>query len=115
MFLDFAGLTTDRETYAAAIRNKVRRIAKIPTCVGIGPTKTIAKLANKVAKRDRNGSGVCDLSYADIDLSDVWGLGRASVAKLNKRGVATVAEFITLPVEEVRELVTVVGARKHAR
>jgi DNA polymerase V len=122
MFLDFAGLTTDREAYAAAIRDKVRRIAKIPTCVGIGPTKTIAKLANKVAKQDRNGSGVCDLSdadtrlkaYRDIDLSDVWGLGRASVAKLNKRGVATVAEFITLPVEEVRELLTVVGARTHA-
>jgi len=121
MFLDFAGLTTDRETHAAAIRDKVRRIAKIPTCVGIGPTKTIAKLANKVAKQDRNGSGVCDLSdpttrltaYRDIDLSDVWGLGRASVAKLNKRGVATVADFITLPVEEVRELLTVVGARTH--
>jgi DNA polymerase V len=122
MFLDFAGLTTDREAHAAAIRDKVRRIAKIPTCVGIGPTKTIAKLANKVAKQDRNGSGVCDLSdadkrlkaYRDIDLSDVWGLGRASVAKLNKRGVATVADFTTLPVEDVRELLTVVGARTHA-
>ena len=85
MFLDFAGLTTDREARAAAIRDNVRRIAKTPTCDGIGPTKSIVKRANKVAKQDRKGSGVCDLSdadtrlkaYRDIDLSDVWGLGRA--------------------------------------
>lgn len=122
MFLDFSGLTIDREAFAASIRDKVRRIAKIPTCVGIGPTKTIAKLANKVAKQNRNGPGVCDLSdestrlkaYRDLDLGDVWGLGRASVTKLNKRGVATVADFIALTQEEVRELLTVVGTRNHA-
>lgn len=45
MFLDFAGLPGDRATLAADLRNKVRRIAKIPTCVGIGPTKTIVSMA----------------------------------------------------------------------
>lgn len=49
MFLDLAGLGGDLPALAADLRASVRRIAKIPTCVGIGPTKTIAKVANKVA------------------------------------------------------------------
>lgn len=121
MFLDLTGVP-DPAGLAHRIRDRVRRIAKIPTCVGIGPTKTIAKLANKAAKSYRTGSGVCDLStadaralaYPDIDLSDVWGLGPASVTKLARRGVTNVADFVALPQDEVRELLTVVGARTHA-
>lgn len=122
MFLDFTPLRGDHAERAADIRDKVRRIAKIPTCVGIGPTKTIAKLANKVAKADRHGSGVCDLSnpdertrvYKNLPLGEVWGLGPASVAKLSKRGIASVADFVAIPIDEVRELLTVVGARTQA-
>ena len=62
MFLDLAGVAGDLVERCAAIRADVRRIAKIPNCVGIGPTKTIAKLANKVAKGDRAGPGVVDFS-----------------------------------------------------
>ena len=61
MFLDLTGVP-DLAALAHDIRDRVRRIAKIPTCVGIGPTKTIAKLANKAANSYRTGSGVCDLS-----------------------------------------------------
>jgi DNA polymerase V len=121
MFMDFAGIA-DMAALAAEIRSYVRRVAKIPTCVGIGPTKTIAKLANKVAKSYRAGNGICDLSsteardavYPTIDISDVWGIGPASQAKLRKRGVITVADFLLMPKEEVRGLMTVVGARTHA-
>ena len=63
MFLDFGGMHKPGEL-ALRIRDAVQRATKIPTCVGIGPTKTIAKLANAVAKMDRAGSGVCDLSNA---------------------------------------------------
>ncbi len=67
----------DQVSLCTQIRAQVRRIAKIPTCIGIGPTKTIAKLANAVAKKDRAGSGICDLStpqarqavYANIFLT----------------------------------------------
>lgn len=62
MFLDLAGLPVDLVALSLELRDKVRRVAKIPTCVGIGPTKTITKLANKLAKADRAGSGVLDLS-----------------------------------------------------
>lgn len=118
MFLDLAGVS-DPMSIAREIRVSVRRIAKIPTCVGIGPTKTIAKLANKMAKSYRTGTGICDFStpdarekaYPAIDISDIWGVGPASVAKLRSQGVNTVADFVALPQEEVRGLMTVVGAR----
>lgn len=121
MFMDFAGIA-DMAALAADIRDHVRRVAKIPTCVGIGPTKTVAKLANKVAKSYRTGVGICDFStsearlaaYPTIDISDAWGIGQASAAKLRKRGVNTVADFLAVPKEEIRGLMTVVGARTHA-
>lgn len=122
MFLDFGGLSGDLALRAKQMRQRVRAIAKIPTCVGIGPTKTIAKLANKVAKGIRGGSGVCDFSdeatrreaYRTIGLSDVWGLGPASVARLAARGIENVADFVALPPDEARDLLTVVGARTQA-
>lgn len=122
MFLDFRGLPGDLVARASEIRAAVRRIAKIPTCVGIGPTKTLAKLANKVAKLDRAGSGVCDLSCPDVRadlfpqlaLGEVWGMGSASIEKLAGQGVRSVAEFAALPHDGVRKLLTVTGQRTHA-
>lgn len=122
MFLDYAGLNRDLAAFSADIRAAVRKIAKIPTCVGIGQTKTLAKLANRVAKADRNGSGVFDLSSAEtrarvfpaLDLADVWGLGRASIDKLARLGVRSVADFVALEPDQVRELLTVTGQRTHA-
>lgn len=122
MFLDYAGLPGDLAAFSADIRAAVRKIAKIPTCVGIGQTKTLAKLANRVAKAERDGAGVFDLSSADtraavfptLDLADVWGLGAASIAKLGNLGVRSVADFVALDGDQVRELLTVTGQRTHA-
>ena len=118
MFLDFSGLQ-DLPCHATAMRAAVLKVAKIPTCVGIGPTKTIAKLANAVAKKDRSGSGVCDFSevgqradtYRSIGIGSVWGVGPASAAKLEKIGVQTVADFVSLPDDEIRKMLSVVGLR----
>ena len=60
MFLDL-DTPADAADLACSLREAVRRIAKIPTYVGIGPTKTIAKLANAVTKSDPALDGVCDL------------------------------------------------------
>jgi DNA polymerase V len=122
MFLDYEGLPVDLVALSLELRVKVLRIAKIPTCVGIGPTKTIAKLANQLAKADRTGSGVLDLScpearaksYQSADISDVWGVGRASTAKLAKLGVRTLADFVVLDPDLVRDMLTVTGQRTHA-
>lgn len=122
MFMDFSGLPGGHAERSVAIRAAVRKIAKIPTCVGLGPTKTIAKLANKLAKADRSGAGVLDLSavearektYSQVALGDVWGLGRASVAKVEKLGVGDVAAFAGMGPGLVRETLTVTGQRTHA-
>jgi DNA polymerase V len=122
MFLDFTGITDDLTALSVDIRAAVRKIAKIPTCVGIGPTKTLAKLANRIAKADRHGSGVFDLSspetrerlFSGLDLADVWGLGKAATEKLDRLGVSNVADFTALGSDQVRELLTVTGQRTHA-
>jgi DNA polymerase V len=118
MFLDFVGIN-DRVVRAIEIRAAVLQATKIPTCVGIGPTKTIAKLANAMAKKDRAGSGVCDLScaavrqqkYQHAEIGSVWGLGQASVGKLAALGVVTISDLIAMPDDRVRELLSVVGLR----
>jgi nucleotidyltransferase/DNA polymerase involved in DNA repair len=79
-----------RVELARALRATVRAWTGIPTCVGIGPTKTLAKRANHIAKTVPDLGGVCDLTdpvaYAHwlcrIDVAEVWGIGRASLAKL---------------------------------
>lgn len=122
MFLDLTGMPGDLAALSADIRAAVRRITKIPTCVGIGPTKTIAKLANKLAKADRDGPGVIDLStaparaaaYLEAPLAEVWGLGRAAQKKLAGQGVSTVAGFVAMPSDLVRDMLTVTGLRTHA-
>lgn len=122
MFVDFGGFGGSLFDRAAAMRADVRRRAKIPTCVGLGPSKTVAKLANKLAKMDRTGPGVVDLcdvdvraaAYVDAPLGEVWGLGRQSQKKLEGQGVTTVAGFVAMPADLVRDLLTVTGLRTHA-
>jgi len=121
MFVDMRGLN-DLVGRSHAIRIEVRKTAKIPTCVGIGPTKTIAKLANGFAKDYHADIGVCDMStpeqraklYRDIPLGEVWGMGSQSVKKMAKLGIETVADFVAMPSEEVRKNLTVTGMRTQA-
>ncbi|MFX4336041.1 hypothetical protein ABTA25_19870, partial [Acinetobacter baumannii] len=79
---------------ARDLRARVLRWTGIPTCVGIGPTKTLAKLANRLAKSDPLYEGVCSLVdpavrtryLATIPVGDIWGIGEASREKLEARG-----------------------------
>jgi DNA polymerase V len=118
MFLDLTGVD-DPFALAVTVRDAVLMSAKIPTCVGIGPTKTIAKLANAVAKFDRGGCGVVDLSdaavradqYRGLPVGKVWGIGSAAAGKLTARGVGTIADFVALADDDIRKLLSVVGLR----
>lgn len=119
MFLGFDEAPQKRPDIARAVRDSVLRIAKIPTCVGIGPTKTIAKLANRHAKNTPDLGGICDLSEPSARLSlfdrwpvaDVWGIGPRTAGKLARHGVSTVSEFLGMPRALVRRELSVVGAR----
>ena len=90
-FLDLGGFDgRDLVAYGREIRETVRQWTGIPTCVGIGPTKTLAKLSNYLAKKRPEYAGVCDLRdegfrqavLPTIPVDEVWGIGRASVGKL---------------------------------
>lgn len=82
--------------FASQIRHLVKQWTGIPTSVGIGQTKTLAKVANHIAKKHML-SGVFDLSYAEsqrfwlarFPVEEVWGIGRAWSKKLKQIGINT--------------------------
>lgn len=102
-----------------AMRQRVRRWTGIPTCVGIGPTKTLAKLANHAAKRRPECAGVCDLSdpalrrpvMEGVDVAEVWGIGGRSAAKLGALGIRSAAQLAAMDPRQARALLTVAGER----
>lgn len=108
-----------REQLGRDLRSTVSMWTGVPTCVGIGPTKTLAKLANKIAKSTPQLGGVCDLTSEEarrewlplVDLEDVWGIGRASQAKLGAFGCKTAADVAALDPKLARKTLTVVGER----
>ncbi len=109
----------ERIAWAQRARDRVRMWTGIPTCVGIGPTKTLAKLANFAAKKRPECAGVCDLSdealrrhiMASTDVGEVWGVGRRYAARLAAFGVRTVADLAALPPASVRQAYGVVLER----
>ena len=85
------------EPLARELRERVLRWVGIPTCVGIASTKTLAKVANFIAKKRPQYRGVCDLRssrvrgelLSTVPVDEVWGIGAASAAKLARIGVQT--------------------------
>jgi DNA polymerase V len=104
-----------------AIRGKVRQWTGIPVCVGIGPTKTLAKLANHIAKKNRQFDGVFDLAaypptelnslLSSIDVAEVWGVGRRIAEKLKSAGIQTVQDLRLIPPKVIRAHFSVVMER----
>lgn len=119
-FLDMTPVAPEhREELGRDLRSTVSTWTGVPTCVGIGPTKTLAKLANKIAKSTPQLRGVCDLTSAEarrewlplVELADVWGIGGASQVKLAALGCRTAADVAALDPKLVRKTMTVVGER----
>jgi len=105
------------EAQAREIRETVRRWTGITVSVGIGPTKTLAKVANRLAKKEAGRDGVCEMGAAGtldailetVPVEDVWGIGRKSAAKLALRGVKTARQLRDLPDHWVRDRLTATG------
>ena len=107
---------------ADRLRRKVRRQIGVPIRVGIGPTKTLAKVADENAKaRKRAGWGmgtyVCpeepelEELLRRVPVGDIWGIGSAYEEALTEKGVASAAAFRALPDAWIRSEMTVVGLR----
>ncbi len=119
-FLDMTDIRpADRSAFGRDLRSTVRQWTGIPTCVGIGPTKTLAKLANHIAKKNEALEGVCDLTNTNdrkawldrIEVGEVWGVGAASQRKLSEIGIATAGDLARLDARLARNLLSVVGER----
>jgi DNA polymerase V len=104
-----------------AIRNRVLRWTGLPVCVGIGTTKTQAKLADWMAKHDASLDGVCDLTTMDpveracrfqaIEVREVWGIGRRLAERLREFAILTVADLARADPRRLREHFNVVLER----
>jgi DNA polymerase V len=120
-FLDLTGIPDDHTQYAQRIRETIRRCVGIPVCVGIAPSKTLAKLANHVAKKNLRFGSVCDFNaltekelnelFAGIDVREVWGVGRRSTDKLNGLGIHSVLDLKRVSAKRLRETFSVVQER----
>jgi DNA polymerase V len=110
-FLDFEGVRGELAAIGRELRQQVLRWVGLPTSVGFGPTKTLAKLANHVAKTADRKPGtypqrlaqVCDFGILgseeldDVmrrtDVGAIWGVGRKTAPKLHDAGIRTVLDL----------------------
>lgn len=116
-FLELSGLerTEGLEAFGNRVRKTVRRWTGIQTCVGIGPSKTLAKLANHTAKKDPAAGGVVDLSREDtrrwvlsrIQVEDVWGIGSRIARRLARYGIRTAADLAAADPKALRREMSV--------
>ena len=100
------------------MRAKAWRWLGLPCCIGIGRSKTEAKIANHLAKKNKFFNGVCNLAQMDpcstetllaqVDVSEVWGVGRQNCKKLNTMGVQSVLDLINANPKEIKKQFSIV-------
>lgn len=103
------------------IRSTILKNLGIPVCVGIAPTKALAKMANRYAKKKNKAVGVhwaankylVDEMLDYTEVGDVWGIGRQYALMLNRNGIKTAMDFTKAPEDFVRSTMSVVGLRLH--
>ncbi len=117
-FLDLAGFSHVTD-YAREIQETVHQWTGIPVTVGLGSTKTLAKLANYLAKRSAKAKGVLDLvdspfletALARTPVEKVWTVGIRTAIKLKKRGIRTALQLRDANIHWINEMFGVVGVR----
>jgi len=117
-FLSFTGMKRSLSDLGEEIRETVLRWTGLPVSVGIAPTKTLAKAASHIAKKNPSHGGVLDITMNDrgeylkkISVGDIWGIGGKYAEKLNSRGIYSAADFITADDKWVRSHMTITGLR----
>ena len=120
-FLNLTGMG-DSEQLTEYCKKMVRHIIKgtgIPISLGIAPTKTLAKMASKFAKKHKGYEGVCLIDTDEkrekalklFEVGDVWGIGHRSMEKLNYYGIKTAWDLTKKSESWVRRELTVTGVR----
>ncbi|ORE89445.1 UMUC domain-containing protein DNA-repair protein [Oceanococcus atlanticus] len=119
-FLELTGIRELRQ-HAHAIRQRVSQWTGLTVCVGVGTTKTRAKLANYVAKKSPEHAGVFNLEtlsaidqsalLAKIPVGDVWGIGFRTERRLVQMGIRTAADLRRSRPKQLRQQFGVVAER----
>ncbi len=119
-FLDFTGrIHTDFFVLAKEIKSYISQSIGIPVSVGIAPTKTLAKMANRYAKKCNKPLGVHVLDTQEktdavlqfTAVGDIWGIGGQYAKLLMKNGFHSAYDLLQAPEEWVRREMSVVGQR----
>ena len=114
----FLRIETVVQLYGSAVamgqqmRARIQQWTGLPVCVGVGPTKTLAKFANHLAKKHAEFDGVCDLHALTraqrlgwmqrIDVGEVWGVGSRIRKHLSAMGIDTVLDLRNASPKELR-------------
>ena len=115
-FLNLTGITEDLEELCKQIALTVHRNTGIPVSIGVGPTKTLAKIANKAAKQTggifiiKNNSQL-DSLIRNTPIEKVWGIGKQYTKLLQQNKVKTAFDFTLLDDNWLRAKMKVIGLR----
>jgi DNA polymerase V len=119
-FLDFRGFEKyNLKEYCTKISNTIKQGTGIPVSIGVAPTKTLAKVANKYAKKYAGYESVCIIdseekrvkALKNFEIGDVWGIGRQHTKKLTAMGIKSAYDFTQLPRLWIHKKMTVTGER----
>ncbi|EDP94711.1 Y-family DNA polymerase [Kordia algicida OT-1] len=120
-FLQFKGFEHfDLNDLGIEIKETILQYIGLPISIGIAPTKALAKVANRIAKKfDKKTGGVYVMDSEHkrkkalnwLSIEDVWGIGRRNASKLNRYGITKAIQFADAPDNWVRKEFSVVGLR----
>ncbi len=120
-FIDLKGLPLNLMDHMQSLRRRVKNWTGIPVCIGVGSTKVLAKLANRIAKKYPRFDGVFDIDdlpyerycklLQSVEVVDLWGIGRQSAKKLNRIGIHTSHDFYQSDVGVIETLLGVNGKK----
>lgn len=115
----FVPITVQTASDFFELRKKIYRWTSIPVSVGIAPTKTLAKLANYIAKAEEKGLySLMDFDDLDpllkkVSIGEVWGIGRRSAEKLKTYRIQTAYDFIQMPEHWIRKKMGLLGLKTY--
>ena len=118
-FLGFETKRADLDKIGVDVKEKVKKWTGLPVAIGIAETKTLSKIANRIARKSAKAKGVLNLYRSPYindalkmtEIGDVWGIGRNTVEKLLQHNIKTAFDLSLLDMRCARKLLTVVGAR----
>lgn len=119
-FIHLNGFGHSTLEYCRRLRGIIKRNTGIPVSIGLSSTKTLAKIANHIAKKKPEYNGVCWLHAGDhitenalkkLPVEEVWGVGFRIAARLQKLGIKTAWQLREANLKQIRKQFSVVLER----